>query len=83
MDYPNHGYFAIGFIQPKETNAKWFLSSDGEGIMNLKQPNTDHFGPPQNNHFIDPALLFRLVEPWEESAYRQNQVITNTLSFLM
>ena len=22
MDYPNHGYFAIGFIQPKETNVK-------------------------------------------------------------
>ena len=63
MDYPNDGYFAIGFIQPKETNAKLFLSCDGEGIMKLKQPNTPHFGPPKKNHYIDPALLFRLVEP--------------------
>ena len=63
MRSPNLGYFAIRSKSVQSNGGPLFLSSDGEGNMKLKPPNSASFPPPVQNRFIDTALLFRFVEP--------------------
>ena len=68
MESPNMEYYAIGLFKENKNNATLFLSSDGKGNMKLKPSNSASYPPPAQNVFIDPTLLFRLVEP-DGSAY--------------
>ena len=64
MMSPNVGYFAIMLNSKSQDNpGPLYLSSDGKGNMKLKPSNSEYFGPPSPNPFIDTALLFRFVEP--------------------